>query len=342
MIEKIKDKIYKTNESILLREKFYELKSCHELNLEKAKNGKKTKQVAVDLDENIEKVIKEMLLDLRENIYSILEASNDIARIFKPILLHLINDENFFNFEDIHREEFSNSVKNDEFLEVIFLQIKNNSNNPSYEELYDILCEIEDILKVRKKEMTKFKNFIDIGKQKVALQIGNNNDNTKNILTCHNCASFNLQKKNHCHHNIRHTYHNHQNQILEHMDQDIPCGNYKKSQNLNTSTNSSAKKEKDKFKDIDDLLDYINANEGEAKPKKHKKKNNKKEKKNNLNITNNNITNSPQIRENTEKEIEDFKINIKNNSINAYSIRKIKPNISKQFLMNLAREVKSI
>ena len=46
-------------------------------------------------------------------------------------------------------------------------------------------------------------------------------------------------------------------------------------------------------------------------------------------------------REKCDKEIEEFKMNIATDSINAYSIRKIKPNISSEFLSNCSKEVQS-
>jgi len=101
---------------------------------------------------------------------------------------------------------------------------------------------------------------------------------------------------------------------------------------------------KDKFKDIDDLIDYINKDEEEEiKPKKNKKKNNKKDKKNNTGNLNQ-IGSSLIDREKMEKEIEDFKLYIKNNSLNALNVRKIKPVLTREWLQNLAanNQVKSI
>jgi len=177
----------------------------------------------------------------------------------------------------------------------------------------------------------------------------------------------NLQKKgshshSHSHgssHNHKHTYagvtnrnsKRHQNQIqISELANEIrsPGKSYIKVKDLKEKDNEKKKetqkekeKEKANFKDIDDLLDYINEDVDDLKPKKKSKKKNKKEKKIPI-ISNISIIKRPSVdikeNEKTEKEIEEFKMNIKNNSINAYSIRKIKPNISPQFVMNCMRE----
>jgi hypothetical protein len=100
---------------------------------------------------------------------------------------------------------------------------------------------------------------------------------------------------------------------------------------------------KEKFKDIDDLIKYINGEE-EDKPKKSKKKINKKDKKIQTNAKSTNLNNLPMVqgdKEKIEMEIEEFKNCLKSNSIPAYSIKKIQPNFSKEWLLDLGRGVKS-
>ena len=157
------------------------------------------KNSKVDLNEKIKKAIREMLIELKENIYAVLDSSYDIQKIFMPIVVHLM-DETLckFNFEEIHREEFARAVAKDEFLKIIFLQIKSNSKNQSYEELYEILSEIEDLLNVTQKEMTRFRNFIDLVLEKINLSSikgdssnSNLNLNNQNGFT-RECQHFNL------------------------------------------------------------------------------------------------------------------------------------------------------
>jgi hypothetical protein len=283
----------------------------------------------VELNEKIKKAIREMLIELRENIYAVLESSYDIQKIFVPIVQHLIDESSYkFNFEEIHREEFARAVSKDEFLKIIFLQIKSNSKNPSYEELFEILTEIEDLLSVTDREMTRFKGFIELALEKINLI----NNGTLPNCECNHNLSHNYLSKKYCNHNS-----NKNNQNGQNVQN---CQNGVRNKSLTGQNNLS---KKDKFKDIDDLLDYINKDdeEEEQKPKKNKKKNNKgKEKK--LVSSSNVLTNLVVDKEKLEKEIEEFKLNIKDNSINAFSIRKIKPHISRDWLSGLVKEVQSI
>lgn len=327
-MEKIKERIYKTNEVVLLREKFYQFRSSQEGKSEKSdqevkKNiPKNVRQEVMELNEKIKVVIKEMLTDLRDYIYSVLEASNDIKRIFLPILLHLYEDDpDFINFEEIHKEEFSRAVQKDEFLKIIFLQINANRKTASYEELVDILLEIEDNLRIEHREMTKFKNFISMAIEK-------SNMSTP-VFTCNNCSKY---MKNSCvtNHNCHQSH-----QTQKNVDNLL----------LSKSMSMPLKKEKDtKFKDIDDLLDYINSEEVDDKPKKTKKKNNKKDKKSSTKLIPTSSGNLTQAKdkEKLEKEIEEFRNEIQNNSINAFSIHKIRPRISKEFLLGLNQGIKLI
>lgn len=77
-----------------------------------------------ELNDNIKKVIKQMLLELRKIYKALIEAAGTIERIFDYTLYHLASDKKnqcYFNFEEIHKEEFSYTITNDEFLKVYFL-----------------------------------------------------------------------------------------------------------------------------------------------------------------------------------------------------------------------------
>jgi hypothetical protein len=253
-----------------------------------------------------------MLIELRDNIFAVLNSSLDIQKIFIPIIQHLVDETSTqFNFEEIHREELAKSIEKDEFLKVIFNQIATNQNISSYEELFEIYSEIKENLKITNHEMTRFRKFIDIVLEKLNLNTTTSNANTP-IKTSKECTHFNLihSSINNCTCSCNHG---------DMLTKNIPNNTIKK----------------DKFKDIDDLIDYINKEEEEeVKPKKNKKKNNKKDKKQNQA----NPNNIPIDKEKLEKEIEEFKLNIKNDSINAYNIRKIKPNLSREWVNNLGAE----
>lgn len=84
---------------------------------------------------------------------------------------------------------------------------------------------------------------------------------------------------------------------------------------------------KQSFQNIDDLLNYINENED--------KSNNAKIKKNKQKIKKNIQNESPTTRIEKDFIVEDFKYLLKNESVNANNIVKIKPLISHKFLSKL-------
>jgi hypothetical protein len=104
---------------------------------------------------------------------------------------------------------------------------------------------------------------------------------------------------------------------------------------------------KDQFKDanIDDLLNYINADQKETKPKKGKKKN-KKLKNNNPPNTNlqkqnsSNLLNETQLlKEKIDSEIEEFKNTLRYNTQHACYVRKIKPSFSKEWVLSIRKNL---
>ena len=79
-------------------------------------------------------------------------------------------------------------------------------------------------------------------------------------------------------------------------------------------------------------MNYILQNDKSGK--KSKKKKNKKSKTNNADINNATIEERPQ-KEEGDKEIESVKKSIKNDSCNKYSIRKIQPHISQDWINSI-------
>jgi hypothetical protein len=90
-------------------------------------------------------------------------------------------------------------------------------------------------------------------------------------------------------------------------------------------------KRSQKVKDmgVDDLINYINQEDN--KPKKSKKKNKK-----NKNIK----TEKPMCKDKIETEIEEFKTILKLTSVRAYTVRKIKPTFSKEWITGICKSVK--
>jgi hypothetical protein len=80
-------------------------------------NANKTSNL--EMNDNVKKVIKLLLNELRSVYNALIKSSNEIEKVFKLPLYHLTDDKVKFNFEDIHREEFSTALIHDEFIKVI-------------------------------------------------------------------------------------------------------------------------------------------------------------------------------------------------------------------------------
>ncbi len=298
----------------ILREKFYELKQLQDIKVE-CKEKIKSQQhscrnKSVELNEKIKKVIREMLIELRENIFSVLESSDKIQNLFDPLITHLYEETEIkLNFEEIHREELSKAVAKDEFLKIIFLQIKSNSSSEHYKELNEILLDIEEVLKLcGDKEMTKMRNLISIYLDKV------NNSVNRKISNKDNFSLVNSKSEPLC--------------SCKHKEIS-PCQDKISEVTTNLTFQKTPKKEV--YKTVDELINYINKEDEEdlIKPKKTKKKQNKKEKKP---LKDQILLCDIEKVEKLEKEIQEFKIFIKNNSINAINVKKIKPVFSREWL----------
>ena len=119
--------------------------------------------------------------------------------------------------------------------------------------------------------------------------------------------------------------------------------------------NNFEKKEKNEnfkelnFKDIDELLNYINdetdskkTKKKQKKAKKNKKQNNKKEEEKKIEVNNNNFQennnddNTSYLDEDFQKEFEIFKKDIEKDTINIYDINKVIPCLSNDFLEHLS------
>ena len=80
-------------------------------------NSNKTS--SLEMNDNVKKVIILLLNELRSVSNAIIKSSNDIEKIFKLPLFQLTDEKVIFNFEDIHKEEFSTALINDEFIKVL-------------------------------------------------------------------------------------------------------------------------------------------------------------------------------------------------------------------------------
>lgn len=72
----------------------------------------------LELNDNVKKIIKNLLLELKKIYNACLNSAIDIEKVFRSPIIHLTCDKDKFNFEDMHREEFSNTIIQDEFIKV--------------------------------------------------------------------------------------------------------------------------------------------------------------------------------------------------------------------------------
>jgi len=199
----------------------------------------------------------------------------------------------------MHKEEFYNTLIEDEFISCLLFNIKNLATEFNIEEIIKLIDYLEN--DSHNYTMSNFCFYID-ELMKNILEKSNNSE----TYSVNNSKSNNLT--------ITNTNCNYKgiSQIT-----DININNNSKNKNI---------------ENLDDLVAYINSND---KPtKKGKKKNLKKKNANKQNINNNN-NNKNNINLNDESIIEDFKKNIYSSSKFAGSTRKIKPIFSLDWIASL-------
>ena len=285
-----------------------------------------------DNTHNNKSIIIHFLNDLYYIKNALLSAGADIERIFKHSLTFLKDNNKIvqFDFEKVHIEEFSKNILFDDFISVLLLEIKKKK----LEGIIPMLHYIEDNPLNPAIEATRMNEFI-------------------------------AQRINHIH-KIKRI---HRSQLIDEMhnkinqEQNLLFDRVSKTSNVEIDSNST-KVDPDKVKqteqvkpieqkkfnpkpilakktklnnetkelDIDQLVNYILQNDKSGK--KSKKKKNKKSKTNNADINNATIEERPQ-KEEGDKEIESVKKSIKNDSCNKYSIRKIQPHISQDWINSI-------
>ena len=325
--------------------------------------------------DEISKGISNILLRELINIKKTLKiSSKEIENIFKYPLSLLKNEKGRkikFSIELMQSEEFCKTLLYDDFIYNLLSQMKgihaqtdfpNNSND------------IDDLFKDcdHKSEMTRFVNCIN---EKLGSSNENiDSDSNKKIM---NNYSDEYKKENSNNKNLQ------DEQIGKNtafsMDtgssvEGIPFKSAQSTKNknsndfeeVNKNNNVSKKKKKKKkrnndnenkndtnkmnFKDIDELLNYINDETDSKKGKKKDKKGKKNKKQNNLNkdkecddncLENKNSDNYEEEdiicednNDNEDKFFEEFKKDIEKNTIYVYEINKIQPFLSEEFLAN--------
>ena len=291
-------------------------------------------------DEIAGKGIANILLRELINIKKTLKiSSKEIEGIFK-YPLNILKDENGkkikFSVELMQCEEFCKTLLNDELISTLLNQIKNifyQIKTPKYIKLIE---ELEENC-IHKNEMTRFVEYINSRLDDIKRNSNNNNDNDLDESNGEENINSDITE----------------NKIEKETDFSLNKSSSiesketsKKIKRKKNNKNKSNKNEKDEnnnkevtFKDIDELLNYINEDSDSKKGKKKCRKS-KKNKKQNISIKDNqqqkkeNNENSGDnvFDEDFEKEFENFKKDIENNSIHFNNITKTKPCLSKDFL----------
>ena len=272
-------------------------------------------------------------------------SSKEIEGIFKYPLNILKNEEGKklkFSVELMQREEFCKNILEDEIISNILIQIKEIFYRHKNQKITKWLLELEEAYQ-HKNEMTKFIKYIND-----LLPIRAINENENKIIDNNYFDELNIKDK------IIENYNNiTQGEISKKMKKKK---NKKENNKINEKVEDEKKEEEIKFKDIDEILNYINdttdTKKGKKKYKKNKKNKNKicnkeeekekdkeieKEKQKETTIINNNEDNNNNNQDEFDIQFENFKNDLINNTVFVYEINeKIKPCLSENFLNSIS------
>ena len=288
-------------------------------------------------DELSGKGISHILLRELINIKRTLKiSSKEIEGIFR-YPLNILKDENGkkikFSVELMQREEFCKILLNDELISSLLTQIKDIFSRSKNPEVTKWLLELDENYE-HKNEMTRFIEYIN-DKLSIKKNNENKNDNSNYLEELKNKEEINEQNEK--------IY----EKEVEEINKKIKKKRNKKIENNNKMNNQEEKMNELQFKDIDEILNYINdetdSKKGKKKCKKAKKNKNKKinkeeekEKENEINKEKNNYNENEDLL-NFEKEFQNFKEELTKDTMYVYEINnKIKPCLSENFLNQIS------
>ena len=290
-------------------------------------------------DELSGKGISHILLRELINIKRTLKiSSKEIEGIFR-YPLNILKDENGkkikFSVELMQREEFCKILLNDELISSLLTQIKDIFSRSKNPEVTKWLLELDENYE-HKNEMTRFIEYIN-DKLSIKKNNENKNDNSNYLEELKNKEEINEQNEK--------IY----EKEVEEINKKIKKKRNKKIENNNKINNQEEKMNELQFKDIDEILNYINdetdSKKGKKKCKKAKKNKNKKinkeeekekEKENEINKEKNNYCENEDLL-NFEKEFQNFKEELTKDTMYVYEINnKIKPCLSENFLNQIS------
>ena len=288
-------------------------------------------------DELSGKGISHILLRELINIKRTLKiSSKEIEGIFR-YPLNILKDENGkkikFSVELMQREEFCKILLNDELISSLLTQIKDIFSRSKNQEVTKWLLELDENYE-HKNEMTRFIEYIN-DKLSIKKNNENKNDNSNYLEELKNKEEINEQNEK--------IY----EKEVEEINKKIKKKRNKKIENNNQMNEQEEKMNELQFKDIDEILNYINdetdSKKGKKKCKKAKKNKNKKinkeeekEKENEINKEKNNYCENEDLL-NFEKEFQNFKEELTKDTMYVYEINnKIKPCLSENFLNQIS------
>ena len=298
-------------------------------------------------DEMTGKGITNILLRELINIKKTLKiSSKEIESIFKYPLSILRNDNGKkikFSIELMQLEEFCKILLNDELISTLLLQMKLVFSQFKMPEIIQLIDQVQDESS-HKNEMTRFDKYINdkLGISNTINEKNNNNNVMSDTYETENDFTFNNNNNNE--NNNNNLNNSEKNQIIKNNNNNEVENNNninnKKYDNNSGADSASNNSEENKFnfQDIDELLNYINEETDSKKGKKKNKKNRKNKKfnnKENIEITKNDNVDKEikcQIDDDFDNEFEQFKKDIKKDSIYFYEFNKISPCLSDEFL----------
>ena len=273
------------------------------------------------------KGISHILLRELINIKRTLKISSKaIEGLFKYPLNILKNEEGKkikFSVELMQREEFCKILLDDEIISTLLAQIKEIFSSTNNSEINRWLLELDENYD-HKNEMSRFIEYVN---DKLSYN-NKTNDNDNNNYYLEDLKNSRDKKEN-------------EESVYKKEIEEIKT-KIKKKKNKNKINKPEEKIDELKFKDIDEILNYINedtdSKKGKKKCKKQKKNKKKKEdeKENQTNEEQNNYKiDNDSLR--FEKEFENFKEDLTKDTMYIYEINnKIKPCLSENFLNNIA------
>ena len=297
-------------------------------------------------DEIQGKGITNILLRELINIKNTLKiSSKEIEGIFK-YPLNILKNENGkkikFSIELMQCEEFSNTILNDELISALLTQIKGIFYQITIPRISKWLEELEENYE-HKNEMTRFIKYIN---ENLGIKSDDNDKINENIKNNDKNYYLNNNKE------LKEKIENNENSKKEKNKKEKKKNKKNNKENNNIIKNENKENENElNFKDIDELLNYINDETDSKKSKKKQKRGKKNKKQNNSNnnskkekkeektiITNNDdvLDIDKNLDDDFEKEYENFKRDIEKNTINNYDINKVIPCLSNDFITNLS------